>query len=262
MPGKRSWWALGCGAFLAFAFLQFPAATAYRWFAPPGVRMTGIDGTLWSGSADLFSVSGVPMRDLEWTLGKLPLLLGRLSGQFSVRLSDGFANGTVVATPRTVRLSGLQIATSLGTLSARLPLQGAQGAVSATLDELVLRNGWPTTASGRVRVRGLGVRPIIAQSGATLVTLGDYELSNFDVSGNRLAAELHDGGGLIEVDGTVGLITQGEGTLRGARPTFEGRVRERGELPDALREPLEFLTVDIDAEGWRTLDLDPWLSAL
>jgi hypothetical protein len=43
---------------------------------------------------------------------------------------------------------------------------------------------------------------------------------------------------------------------------FDVLVRERAGISTALREPLEFLTVDVDESGWRTLDLDPWLSAL
>jgi hypothetical protein len=39
-------------------------------------------------------------------------------------------------------------------------------------------------------------------------------------------------------------------------------VRERADLPAELREPLEFLTAEIDGSGWRTLNLDPWLQTL
>ena len=58
------------------------------------------------------------------------------------------------------------------------------------------------------------------------------------------------------------LALQTPGTLLGAHPRFDGRVRERGNLPDELRTPLDFLTAEVDAEGWRTLNLDPWLSQL
>jgi hypothetical protein len=39
-------------------------------------------------------------------------------------------------------------------------------------------------------------------------------------------------------------------------------VRERDTVPVELKTPLEFLTAEVDADGWRTLNLDPWLRQL
>jgi hypothetical protein len=58
------------------------------------------------------------------------------------------------------------------------------------------------------------------------------------------------------------LALQTPGTLAGARPRFDGRVRERANTPTEIKTPLEFLTAEVDAEGWRTLNLDPWLRPL
>jgi hypothetical protein len=262
MLGKRSWIALGCGAYVAFALLTFPAATAYRWFAPLGVSLSGISGTLWTGRAGLASIGGVPLRELEWDLAPLPLLIGRASGHFSARLADGFIDGSAAATLRTVTLTDFEAATSLETLGSWLPLQGARGSLSVNIDELELRDRWPTSIVGTLRVGRLEVPPLVPGGSATLVPLGDYELTGFQVAERRLAALLKDTGGPLEVTGTVALALQARETLNGAVPSFDGRVRERPDLPAALREPLEFLTVEVDGSGWRTLNLDPWLQTL
>jgi hypothetical protein len=77
VPNKWSWIALGAGAYAAFVVATFPAATAYRWLAPPEVRLASVDGTVWSGTAALGSMPGLPLRDIRWNLSALPLLLGR-----------------------------------------------------------------------------------------------------------------------------------------------------------------------------------------
>jgi hypothetical protein len=130
------------------------------------------------------------------------------------------------------------------------------------LDELSLRDGWPIAALGTVRIRALEVLPLGAPPGTALLALGDYELSSFEVADLRLAAALRDEGGPLEINGTVMLALQAPRTLAGAHPRFDGRVRERGDIPAELRTPLEFLTAEVDAEGWRTLNLDPWLRQL
>ena len=262
MLGRRPLLALGCGAYLAFAFLQFPASTAYRWFAPADVVLSGISGTVWSGRAALGSVGGLALRDLEWRVSPLPLLIGRLSTDASAQLPDGFVNASVSATMSTLRFTNLELATSLETIAQVLPLGGARGTLSVDLDELTLRDGWPVSAAGVVRLRRLEVPPLVPGSGSSSVLLGDYELSSFELADLRLGASLRDTGGPLEVVGTVAVDLQAPRSLDGAAPSFDGRVRERADVPNMLREPLEFLTVDVDAEGWRTLDLDPWLQQL
>jgi hypothetical protein len=262
MPSKQTWLALGCGAYVAFALAQFPAATAYRWLAPPELVLAGISGTVWAGRAALAGVNGVPVRDLEWRLGALRLALAQVSADFSARLADGFVEGSMSAGLGQLRLTDVRVASSLDTLGAALPLQGARGLVSLELEELTLREGWPVSIVGTLRLRQLEVPPLLAGPSTAPIPLGDYELSNFAVSTERLAAQLRDHGGPLEVEGTVALALQTPGTMRGARPMFSGRVRDRADLPAALREPLDFVTTGVDAEGWRTLDLDPWLRQL
>jgi len=266
MPLKRSWLALGCGAYLAFAFLTLPAATAYRWLAPQTVVLSGISGTAWAGRAELASVAGLPLQNLEWNIAKLPLLVGRLSADVSTRLADGFLRTSSSATLQTLSFTDFELTTTLESLRGWLPLEGARGAVSAAFDELTLRERWPAEVAGTVTIRDLEVAPVVPGLGAaaagTLVPLGSYELSSFAISDARLAAQLRDTGGPLEVTGIVALSLQAPATLAGAVPTFDGRVRERAGLPPTLREPLDFLTVDIDGNGWRTLDLNPWLRQL
>ena len=50
---------VGLLTFVAAFIMLFPARVAYDWFAPPAVQMSGLDGTIWSGSAAELSASGL-----------------------------------------------------------------------------------------------------------------------------------------------------------------------------------------------------------
>jgi hypothetical protein len=262
MLAKRSWIALGCGAYLAFALAQLPAATAYRWFGPDGVILSGVSGTVWSGRAELGAIGNLPLRDVEWSVAPLALVLGRISVTLAARPPDGLVTGSLSAGLWDVRFTDVRVTTSLDTLGMVLALRGSRGTLSLDFAELLLGDGWPTAATGTVRVRELQVLPIGAPAGSQLIPLGDYELSSFEIAEQRLGAALRDEGGPLEIRGTVMVVLETPGTLAGARPSFDGQVRERASVPSELKTPLELLTVAVDAEGWRTLNLDPWLSPL
>src|SRR5690606_26175100 len=100
MPNRYAWIALGLGAYIAFALSTFPAAAAYRWFAPPELRLAGVEGTVWSGRAALASAGDFPMRDLRWNIDAPPLLLGRVVGRARAALAEGFVETEVTVFPR------------------------------------------------------------------------------------------------------------------------------------------------------------------
>jgi general secretion pathway protein N len=262
MLTTRSWLALGCGAYLAFALAQLPAATAYRWFGTDALVLSGITGTVWSGRAELGALRNLPLRDIEWSVAPLRLALGRISVTLSARPPDGLVTGSLSAGLWDIRFTDVRVTTSLDTLGTLLSLQGSRGTLSLDIDELSLRDGWPVAALGTVRIRDLEVLPLGAPPGSALLPLGNYELSSFEVADLRLGAALRDDGGPLEIQGKVMLALQTPGALAGAHPRFEGRVRERGSIPPELKTPLEFLTAEVDTEGWRTLNLDPWLRQL
>ena len=248
MPNRLAWLALGCGAFLAFALSLFPAATAYRWFAPDSFRLAGIEGTVWSGQAALGSVPGLPMRNLRWNLNALPLVLGRVSGRFEARLSDGFINGEASVSPTVVRLSNLQAATSLPALAGLFPLEDTLGLASLSLERLELQRGWARNIVGNLRINQLEVAPLFATEGTNLISLGDYEVTFIDSSGQGVSARLRDTGGPLEVSGRLELGLDRAYIL-------EGLIRARPDASDELVQGIEFMTGEPDAEGRREFSL-------
>ena len=245
---KFSWLALGAGAYVAFALSLFPAATAYRWLAPDSLSLVGIQGSIWSGRAELGSAAGVALHDVRWTVRPWPLLIGRLTGEFEARLADGLVSADLVATTRRVQFTELRASTSLPALRGVLPVRGMEGLASVSLSKLQLERGWPIDMVGELRLAQLQVEPLMPTGQPGLIPLGDYAVVFTETSGQGLAASFRDTGGPLEVSGTLMVDLAREYTL-------DGLIKARADASDALVQGLAIMTAEPDASGRRRLTL-------
>ena len=160
-------------------------------------------------------------------------------------------------------MSSLQASANLAALDGALQLGGVQGLASLSLETMVVREGWPTAVAGRLQIEQLRVPPLVAAGDApALIPFGNFEVTLTGVSGRSIMANVRDAGGPLEIAADLSLEFGRPYTLAGATPRVSARVRERPNPPNELIVPLNMLTVDTDRDGWRTLDLQPWLSTL
>jgi general secretion pathway protein N len=78
---KRNWILIAAATLLAMALIMlvtFPAALAWRWWGEraPDLRLQGVTGTVWDGSATRVSVRGQALGRLQWQLSPWQLLRG------------------------------------------------------------------------------------------------------------------------------------------------------------------------------------------
>jgi general secretion pathway protein N len=245
---RWSWLALGLGAYVAFTLATFPAGTALRWFAPPGLTAAGVTGTLWSGSAASCTVEGFTAESLRWRVRATSLFLGRVAAEVEARIPDGFVQGIVTVSPSALRLSDLRGGTSLPALVNVLPLKGMRGQASVALDELVLENGWPATIVGQLKLTGLETVPLISDGRGTLLPLGDYTVTFQPAPAGALAAQFVDNGGPLEVSGNLNMDDT-------RTYTIDALIEPRAGAPESLVEGLKIMTAEPDAEGRRRLSL-------
>ena len=245
---RWSWLALGVGAYIAFTLATFPAGVALRWFAPSGVTFAGVAGTLWSGSAASCSVQGMSLDTLRWRVRPWSLFLGRVSANVEAKIPDGFVSGDVTASPSSVRFSDLRAAMSLPALGSVLPVKGMRGQASVVLEQLVLENGWPSTAVGELKLAKLESLPLIADGRNAYVPLGDYTVTRIEAPAGQLAAKFVDNGGPLEVQGTAKLDAS-------RTYSIDALVEARANAPDTLVQGLNIMTAEPDAEGRRRLNL-------
>ncbi len=249
MLSRWFWLALGAGAYLAFTLTSFPATTAWAWFGREPVRLAGIEGTIWTGRAALGSVAQLAVSDIRWHVHPLPLLLGRLTADLEVKLTDGFVTGRVAATPSSVELTQLKVSTSLPVLQAVLPVRGMQGLANADFSRLRLERGWPTVAIGRVRLAEIEVAPLVPTGGQQLVPLGNYEVTfDDDMPEDGITGTFRDTGGPLEVTGSV--VVEENRAYK-----LDSLIKPRADASSALVQGLSIMTPEPDAQGRRRLTL-------
>jgi general secretion pathway protein N len=244
------WLALGIGAYLAFALSSFPAGTAYAWFAPAGIQLQGLEGTLWSGRAAAANVGELSLHDVRWNVHAWQLLLGRLAADLRAQLDEGFVAAQVKATRSHVSLSEVRASTSLPTLRAVLPVGGVRGEANLTLSalELDVAKAWPTKVVGDLKLLQLETVPFsLGGPRGKLVPIGNYAVRFTDGAG-PVNATFNDTGGPLEVSGTLAV-----NAARGYK--IDGLIKARADAPQELVDGLNVMTSEPDAEGRRRLTL-------
>ena len=130
--------------------VTFPARVAYQWFSSPLLAMSGISGTVWSGTAREFSTNGVYLQDLQWRIRPLRLFTGKIAYSISASPVSGFLESDIAI--------GLDGTTTLTDLSAALPLQmmesaakvpGLRGQASLQFERVRLEKGRAAATSER-----------------------------------------------------------------------------------------------------------------
>ncbi len=249
MKNRWSWLALGVGAYLAFALSTLPASTAVRWFVPPPVVLTGVQGTVWSGSAASGTIGGLSVQDVHWHVRPWTLLTGRVGANVETRLADGFLNTGLTASTSRVQFDDLRGGTSLATLALMLPVRGMRGQATVALSSLEVENGWPARIVGELKLAALEMTSLMPTGGSSnLVPLGDYTVTFGEAPPRSIAARFVDNGGPLEVAGTL--------VVSPARAyTFDALIKPRNSASKDLVDGLSFMTADPDSDGRRRLTL-------
>lgn len=248
MAGRWSWAALGVGAYVAFTLATFPAGVVVQWLVPPGLSVSGVQGTLWSGSAASIAGDGLAVRDVRWNVRPWQLLLGRVSAAVEARLPDGFVATDMVASPRSIRFANLRGGAALSSLTNVLPVRGMRGQASVALESLELEGNWPTRVVGELRLAGLEVAPFVSNGRQQLLALGDYTVTFTAAPPREIAARFVDNGGPLDVNGTVSIDATRSYTL-------DALIEPRAGADEQLVQGLTIMTAEPDAEGRRRLTL-------
>jgi general secretion pathway protein N len=237
--------AAGAAAFLFFVVALLPASVLLR-FVPPEVTLSGLEGTVWSGSANSVLVRGKNLGRLRWS--SRPWRLALLEVDYAVELQPGDGNVHV-----DVRLSPggqLELANVTGTfplaaIDGLLAPKGWRGTAELAIDRLELEAGFPRAALGSVVVRELtapGVRPL--KIGSFELTLGEGTVGTEAISGR-----LSDlGSGPMRVRATLELKPDRSYLI-------QGEVAAGPEASGAVQRNLAFLGPP-DSQGRRPFAIE------
>ena len=234
--------AAGLATFIAGIAVTFPARIAYNWLAPPGLRLSGISGTVWNGAAAEGSASGLYLRDIRWHVLPKALFRGRLAYSIESDTSFGSIRSDVgVTIGGAVVLNRLDSVFSLQAFGDQFQLQGFDGTLNVRFDTLVVRNGFPTDAVGTVRLSNLMARQISPD------VIGDYQ-AEFTSGPNGVTGNVEDLGGVLDVAGSISLSNDRSYAFTGTVAALPGAPRG---LTDQLR-----LLGSADAQGRREFRIE------
>ncbi len=228
MPPKGRLIAAALIAFVAGVVVLFPARVAYHWFAPPGIALSGVEGSVWRGSARDARASGIYLRDLDWRIRPLAVFGARLSYRISATPAGGFVEGDASVTPGgTLRLTNLRASLPLDVVAESVGMPGLAGIANAQFERLEVDGGVPTAADGVLEVASLRV-PLVAP-----VPIGGYK-AEFFTQADGVIASVEDTDGLMDVAGH--LVLNPDRSYQ-----FLGQIAPKPETPEALRNQMRFL---------------------
>lgn len=221
--------AAGIAALIVGLVLTFPARVAYQWFAPGQIALSGISGSVWSGSAAQGSAAGIFLSDVTWRFRPFSLLRLQPGYAVTARLPSGFfETGISIGAGNSVRLDDLKAVVSLASLPASLlPVSGVEGDLNLQFSTLVLTEGTPTEIEGTVGISGLVLRALAPTA------LGDYR-AQFQTEDGVIAGSVEDVSGVLDLDGNLMVD-------RDRAYSFVGQVAAGPAAPSAVVEQLRYL---------------------
>lgn len=236
---------IGAAVFVSGVVVLFPARVAYSVLAPDAVRLSGLSGTVWNGSAAEGEIAGLYLRDFRWRLHPFQLLLGRLGVDVQVSPAGGFLETAASLSPGgTVTLTDLEAGIAIEALQGVLPTPGIEGNVRLLFSTLEIRDGFPSAADGVVEVFALVAR------GLSPAPIGDFR-AELTTGEDAITGSIEDIGGVLDVAGSLRLGTDRSYALNGlVAPTpqaspaivdqlqFLGPANERGQRPFRLEGQL------------------------
>lgn len=243
MTSRRRLIAIGLVTFIAGLIVVFPARVAYHWFAPEQIAVGGISGSVWSGTAQNASSSGVYVTNLSWRFKPLRLFTGKLAYAVAARPATGFVEADVgFGFGGAIHVTDLQGAISLQLLEQLAVVRGIRGDASLRFERLTFKDGIPVAAEGAVEVSNL-VIPMVATE-----SIGGYRAEFHPQQDGGINASVEDTDGALDLAGRIALAPD-------RSYQFRGLIAAKPETPASLRQQLRFLGTPND-RGQHELNLD------
>ncbi len=228
---------------LVFALVTlFPARVAINWFLPPGMLISGVQGSVWHGGAAEASVNGAYLRNLRWNFRFLKVFTGKLPYRVSATPVYGSLESDFgVGLDGTVFLADLTAEFPLMLFAGVSGVKGLQGDATLAFDRVEIVDGLAAVANGKMELKNL----IVPDFGP--FSLGGYAVEFF-TQNNGIAASIEDTDGVIDLAGSLQI-------RRDRSFDFIGQVIAKPETPQALLQQLKGLP-PADDRGQQELRLE------
>ena len=219
---------VGLIVFLAVMLVTFPARVAYKWFAPAELQLSGIDGSVWNGSAAEGIAGGAYVRNISWQFKPVSMLNGKLAFITKSSPASGSMNTEVAVSPNgNLTLTDLSGNVPLDLVHPAFQQGGIRGDLALQFESLVISNGIPVAARGSLTVSDFFVPELSASR------IGDFR-ADFHTSDGIVTGIVEDVSGVLDVTGTISLNAD-------RTYMFVGQVAPTPTTPPSIVNQLRFL---------------------
>ena len=215
-------------ALLLMLILQFPAITAINSINKNNLKVNGVNGTVWKGSASEISSNEIYLRQTKWKIAPSELLKGNLTFDISTYPFNGQLKFNLILDLMN-NLSATDIKGNFPNdiLEIIAPFLGVSSEIDMNIKSLSLNNKDINQLEGQILLNNLVMKGISNR------VLGSYKIDLFERNG-EIYGSIDDISGEVDIAATMSLTLSGKYIIDGA-------VSEKQNTSNQVRTILSFL---------------------
>lgn len=215
-------------ALLLMLILQFPAITAINSINKNNLKVNGVNGTVWKGSASEISSNEIYLRQTKWKIAPSELLKGNLTFDISTYPFNGQLKFNLILDLMN-NLSATDIKGNFPNdiLEIIAPFLGVSSEIVMNIKSLSLNNKGINQLEGQILLNNLVMKGISNR------VLGSYKIDLFERNG-EIYGSIDDVSGEVDIAATMSLTLSGKYFIDGA-------VSEKQNTSNQVRTILSFL---------------------
>ena len=215
-------------ALLLMLILQFPAITAINSINKNNLKVNGVNGTVWKGSASEISSNEIYLRQTKWKIAPSELLKGNLTFDISTYPFNGQLKFNLILDLMN-NLSATDIKGNFPNdiLEIIAPFLGVSSEIDINIKSLSLNNKNINQLEGQILLNNLVMKGISNR------VLGSYKIDLFERNG-EIYGSIDDVSGEVDIAATMSLTLSGKYIIDGA-------VSEKQNTSNQVRTILSFL---------------------
>ena len=197
-------------ALLLMLILQLPAITAINSINNNNLKVNGVNGTVWKGSASEISSNEIYLRQTKWKIVPSELLKGNLTFDISTYPYNGQLKFNLILDLMN-NLSATDIKGNFPNdiLEIIAPFLGVSSEINMNIKSLSLNNKDINQLEGQILLNNLVMKGISNR------VLGSYKIDLFDRNG-EIYGSIDDVSGEVDIAATMSLTLSGKYIIDGA----------------------------------------------
>ena len=215
-------------ALLLMLILQFPAITVINSINKNNLKVNGVNGTIWKGSASEISSNEIYLRQTKWKIAPSELLKGNLTFDISTYPFNGQLKfNLILDLMNNLRATDIKGNFPNDILEIIAPFLGVSSEIDMNIKSLSLNNKGINQLEGQVLLNNLVMKGISNR------VLGSYKIDLFERNG-EIYGSIDDVSGEVDIAATMSLTLSGKYIIDGA-------VSEKQNTSNQVRTILSFL---------------------